>query len=1362
MTPLAELIGESPGVVAVRQAVGRLLQRQSDRGRLPPILIQGETGTGKGLLTRAIHRASPRREGPFVDVNCAAIPETLLEAELFGYERGAFTDARHAKAGLFQTANHGTLFLDEVGLLPEGLQTKLLKALEDRAVRRLGSTRPEPIDIWIITASNDDLVVAARERRFREDLYHRLAVVTLRLPALRERGEDTLVLASHFLARACAEYGLRPKSLAPDARAALLHYRWPGNVRELVNVMERVALLSDEGVVTAEQLALPAETPLGPAESTPPTAASPPASLADALGSVERVHLLEALREAGWNVTHAAERLGISRDTLRYRIEKHGLSRDPAPRGGRSRTVARAAPARPPAPSVTRPASVPEPALTPLTVRWERRRVAFLRSAIALPADADRRLYPSRAVETLVEKVQSFGGRVEELSPSGLVGVFGLEPVEDATLRAAHAALAIHKAGERAARAGAERLAVTSAIWVAQVLVGAGSSGVQIDLEGKREAWTTLEALTAAAEPDGVTVGEGAVPFLARDFEMTLVGRVSASAGRAYRLVASERVGPGAKRRLATFVGRRHELDLLRSRLEIAIAGHGQAVGILGEAGMGKSRLVAEFLQTLDRNRVAWLEGRCHSYGSAVPYLPILDIVRRTCRITDTDPPATIVEKVSSTLGELAMDVDQHGPFLLHLLGIAEGTEGLPALTPSAIKARTFEALRQMGLQGARQRPVIFVIEDLHWIDATSEECLLDLMESLLGAPAMLVSTYRPGHRPPWVERSYATQMALQPLPHADGLRIIHSVLDPEGIAEPLTRLILDKTEGNPFFLEELSRVVADGEALGAVPDTIQEVLLARIERLPPAAKGLLQTASVLGREISLPLLRAIGNGYDDIQPLLHELARLEFLYLQSGGPEPVYAFTHTLTQEVAYESVHPDRRNTLHLAAARALEKQSAEGPADVDERLAYHYARTDRADRAVEYLTHAAARAARAHAHTEAVRILDEALSHVDRLPPLERERRRLDLALRQGSSLVPLGASREVVDRLDRHAASLASLDDPALAGPYHFLMCRSHLFRGDDEAAAQHAEAGIREARRAGDEATLGKIHYALAQRGALSGRPHEGLDHGRQATVHLERAGETWWLGSAHWALALNHGLLGEFQAGLEEAVRATVLGAAVDDPQVRSAAAWVRGIIHVLRGEVETGLEACRLAAACSPDPLNTALATGWLGLAHLESGDAAAAMPALEQSIRLLAQFHFPQPRAWFMTSLADAHRLAGQLEPAEELARRGLAMARAARSAPGVGWAEAALGRLARARSAFDDAAAHFAEALGTFAAIPLTYYVARTHLDLAVLSHGRGNGPAAARHLAEARKVFDSLGVPRYVERVDALASSWGVQP
>src|SRR5438093_9822673 len=371
MKHLADLLGESPGIQAIREKIARLLTRQQNARRLPPVLIEGETGTGKGLLARLIHRAGPRPDGPFVDVNCAAIPETLLEAEMFGFERGAFTDARRAKPGLLQTANRGTIFLDEVGLLSEGLQAKLLKVLEGRTVRRLGSTRDEAIDVWILTATNEDLKSAIQGRRFREDLYHRLAVLTLTLPPLRDRAGDILMLAEHYLARACADYGVTTKTLAADAQAALTAYAWPGNVRELANLMERVALLSSDPAVTSEALGLTSIARRTASAPARPAAGGPASSLDDAV----RDRVADVLRQTSWNISRTAALLGISRNTLRARIEKYGLraGEAPAPPPRPERRPARrvetppVAPeaAPPPPPVLAAPPAWPPPA-------WER------------------------------------------------------------------------------------------------------------------------------------------------------------------------------------------------------------------------------------------------------------------------------------------------------------------------------------------------------------------------------------------------------------------------------------------------------------------------------------------------------------------------------------------------------------------------------------------------------------------------------------------------------------------------------------------------------------------------------------------------------------------------------------------------------------------------------------------------------------------------------------------------------------------------------------------------------------------------------------------------------------------------------
>ncbi|MBI2467351.1 MAG: sigma 54-interacting transcriptional regulator, partial [Candidatus Rokubacteria bacterium] len=620
MRPLAELIGDSPGLAAIREQIGRLLQRPPDSRRLPAVLIQGETGTGKGLLARAIHRASPRAAGPFVDVNCAAIPETLLESEMFGFERGAFTDARQAKAGLFQAAHRGTIFLDEVGLLPEGLQAKLLTVIEEHTVRRLGSTRSEPVDAWVLAATSEDLLAATRARRFREDLYHRLAVLTVRLPPLRERGEDILLLAEHFLGRACTDYALSPKSFTSDARAALLTYPWPGNIRELANVMERVVLLTEVRSVTAALLGLPTQVVPPPREPERRQEAAPPE---EAAPDVQRQDLLEALQQTNWNVSQAAARLGISRNTLRYRIEKYGLHRTghPAPPGPRqAQPPAAAAPAAPVAPAAA--------GAVVAGLRWEPRPLTLLRAALVAPEGEPLPPGARRALEVVVEKVRGFGGRVEELTPRGIVATFGVEPAEDAPSRAAHAAMAIQKAGERARRADPNVVGVTVAIHTSQFMVGRLEGTAQLDQDGKRDAWAVLEELLERAGSDTIVVSDATAPLLERRFDLVPVVVLERAPGRAYRLTGRERTGLELGRRMARFVGRQHELALLRSQLASAMRGDAQVVGIAGEPGIGKSRLLFEFRQGLVGERVSYLEGHCVSYGTGIPYLPVLDILR--------------------------------------------------------------------------------------------------------------------------------------------------------------------------------------------------------------------------------------------------------------------------------------------------------------------------------------------------------------------------------------------------------------------------------------------------------------------------------------------------------------------------------------------------------------------------------------------------------------------------------------------------------------------------------------------------------------------------------------------------------------
>jgi two-component system, NtrC family, response regulator AtoC len=317
--PFSSVLGNSPVVRAVLEQARQIATLEET----PPVLIIGETGTGKGLVARTIHAGSSRAAKPFIEVNCTALPGTLMEAELFGHERGAFTDAKESRMGLFEAAEGGFLFLDEVGDVELSLQGKLLKAVEERTVRRVGGIRDRKIDVRILAATNRDLERESQRERFRRDLYFRLAVILLRLPPLRERGEDVLTLAQHFLRRFSAKYGKPVERLDPRARDLLLAYPWPGNVRELSHVIERAVLWSKGAILDVEHLAL--EVPPEPVEPSGDGALSASRPAGMELEQWERSLIEQALRESDGNQTRAAQRLGISRDTLRYRLKKYGI-----------------------------------------------------------------------------------------------------------------------------------------------------------------------------------------------------------------------------------------------------------------------------------------------------------------------------------------------------------------------------------------------------------------------------------------------------------------------------------------------------------------------------------------------------------------------------------------------------------------------------------------------------------------------------------------------------------------------------------------------------------------------------------------------------------------------------------------------------------------------------------------------------------------------------------------------------------------------------------------------------------------------------------------------------------------------------
>lgn len=329
------IIGESESMMRLKALIHRITSTPVLASEMPPsVLVTGETGTGKDLVARAIHYSGPRKNAQFVQLNCTAIPDHLFESELFGHVKGAFTDARTNKMGLFELADNGTMFLDEIGHMPLTLQPKLLAILEQRKARPVGGTRDRTLNVHVIAASNRDLLGAIESREFREDLYHRVRVLTIQMPPLRERGDDIMLLANHFLHMFAGRFGVDVQGFTKNAIDRIVAYDWPGNVRELMHAIESAVLFADAPRIGTEHLNIQPVKPRGKMEieftSTGKTISVDFRDGGANLDDIEFEIIQAVLKHANHNLSRASRILGISRDAVRYRLEKHNERQKPS------------------------------------------------------------------------------------------------------------------------------------------------------------------------------------------------------------------------------------------------------------------------------------------------------------------------------------------------------------------------------------------------------------------------------------------------------------------------------------------------------------------------------------------------------------------------------------------------------------------------------------------------------------------------------------------------------------------------------------------------------------------------------------------------------------------------------------------------------------------------------------------------------------------------------------------------------------------------------------------------------------------------------------------------------------------------
>jgi transcriptional regulator with AAA-type ATPase domain/tetratricopeptide (TPR) repeat protein len=1120
---LHQLLGASPALASVRDELARLLARPTvPLKRLPPVLIQGETGTGKGLVAQLIHRMGPRSGGPFVDVNCTAIPDTLLEAELFGFERGAFTDAKQAKAGLLQVAHRGTIFLDEIGLMPDGLQVKLLKALEDHTVRRLGGTRAEPADAWVLAATSEDLSAAIRTRRFREDLYHRLAVVTLLLPPLRDRGGDVLLLARHYLNRACTEYGLPLKTLSSDAEAALLTYAWPGNVRELANLMERVALLSEGEQVTAAALRLPRS----PRISATTTRAE---SVNEQMASLERGRIEEALRVEGGNISRAAARLGLPRNTLRYRMERHGLLSRDSGSGVRDSGSG----------ELEHGASSQIRSRGEERVRWQRTRVTLFQADLVdgqAPAAEHER---ARVLEEVAAKASDFGGRIFELAPS-VKAAFGLEVVEDSARHAAHAAFAVQRIAEAASPTP---FALRIALHTDEMLVGRLEDRVELETEARGAGQSVMDKMLSGVRGGGILASATTKPFLERRFDLELLSD-PAEGRHVWKVVGLADI----ERHASPFVSRTREIALLEDLLAQVEEGRGQAVLLAGDAGIGKTRLLHEFHRRT-RVRAAWLQGSAVAFGHSLPFHPLIDLVKHAFTLQPGDSDQVISERIDSTSAAFGESFQPSVRFLRSLLSIASDSS-LASLDPKLRRAGIFEAIGRLLLAISQVRPLIVVLEDLHWMDQATGEFLAMMAETLTSGRILLCATHRTGYSLP-VAQKFSTQVTLSRVSQADTSAIVCSLVGARSISAQLQTLVDEKTEGNPFFVEEVLRSLQErgllerrDDEVGVlrptgkidVPDTVQDVLLGRLDRLDPSSRDLLRVAAVIGREFPRRVLeRVIPDAPQSLEDRIRSLRSAELIYNARVWPDAVYAFKHALTHEVAYEALPESERRSLHARIGGAVEQVYADRLSEHFGLLAHHFTQAQRWDKSLEYLLAAAQQAERTFATREALALYDSARSSAEQLA---------------------------------------GGVGDPETLVGIHEAKARLYFVTSDFARAASEAERILPLARLMGNRVKEAEGLATIAWVSTWGRQLDAAIRFSREAIAVAEPAGALAVQGRAHFTIGFVRGVTGvldESRASLDKAVR---LSTAAGDAFSRSLSLSASGLLRNWAGDYS---EASRL-----------------------------------------------------------------------------------------------------------------------------------------------------------------------------------------
>jgi predicted ATPase/class 3 adenylate cyclase len=928
---------------------------------------------------------------------------------------------------------------------------------------------------------------------------------------------------------------------------------------------------------------------------------------------------------------------------------------------------------------------------------------ADLKGSLELLSDQDpeqARKILDGVLEHMMEAVHRYEGTVNQIMGDGIMAIFGAPLAhEDHAVRACYAALRMQEAvkqhAEIVSRTQGASIQIRVGLNSGEVVVRAISSDLQMDYTAVGQTTHLAARMEQLALPGSILTTTATLRLAEGYIETIRLGPVNvkglATAVEIYEVVgaltARSRLQAVAARGLTRFVGRDREVRELERAFERADAGRGQVVALVGEPGVGKSRLVLEFTHSPLTNGWVILESGSVSYERATPYLPIIQLLRAYFRIQDRDDHAVIREKVMDRLVLHGSSIESTLPPILAILDVPFEDPAWGMLEPQQRRRRTQEVVKRLLLNEGETQPLLMVVEDLHWVDSETAAMLSGLVEALPGTRALLLVTYRPEYEHAWANRAAYTQLRIDPLPRASAAVILDQLLGNDPTLIPLKELLIDRTDGNPFFLEESVRSQVEAQVLdggpgayrlvrsvGAVrvPMTVEAVLAARIDRLPAHEKRLLQSAAAIGREVPLDLLQAIAEeGEEELRLGLAHLQAAEFLYEAQLFPGSAYAFRHALTHEVAYRALLLEQRRLLHAQIAEAIERLHPMLAAEQADRLAHHAFLGELWDKAVKFLRQAGARASARSASREAIGYFEralKALKHVAETP--ETLEMALDLRFDLQSACVPLGDLDRMLVYL-REAEQLAeAIGDQRRLGRVFASMTHYFWWAGDPEQAVETGLRALEIASSLGEpelemvaNVRLGQAYFALGEYSRVVAACRTCLDNLRGDLVRQAFGHPALPAVVSLAFMGRSLALLGDFRTGVATTQEAIDVAEHAQHPYSIVLAYWASGDTYLSQGNVSRGMAVLEHARALC-DGQNFALMAPIvdrsLGEAYALSGRHEAGLALLRSAVDELAAMRFMPALPSAYCALGEGLFLAGRLtegfrsaERAQELCR-------------------------------------------------------------------------------------------------------------